>query len=228
MTLVRTTGPEVAPIRRRLLAGTLDIVSVLVVFGAWLMTLVWRTKRREVEAVSDETETAPRLRRMAHFVQSWPVRRGLWVTSVLSRIWLRNMRSFGSRTAGIQVVDAQTGGPVSVRSAVIGAVVDSAWRKLAVGQLTARPKARAEASRARRRALEPQLKEILRQHAGDHTEQAKIREEFYKTNGIRSADEAQLLWGIAGGVLMPLTSLLSTRRQTIQQRLSGTLVIRTR
>jgi hypothetical protein len=117
---------------------------------------------------------------------------------------------------------------VSIRSAVIGTVVDAAWRKLVIGQLTAPLKARADASQDRRKALEPQLMEILRQHAGDHPKQAKIREEFYKAHGIRSADEAQLLWGIAAGLLMPLTSLLSSRRQTIQQRLSGTLVTHTR
>lgn len=222
------TDPEVAPTRRRFLAGTLDLLSVLAALGTWLLALVWRSRRRGDGADSHETETAPRLRRIAHLVQSKPVRQGLWVTSVLGRIGLRNLRSFGARTAGIQVVDAQTGGPVSIRSAVIGTVVDAAWRKLVIGQLTAPLKARADASQDRRKALEPQLMEILRQHAGDHPKQAKIREEFYKAHGIRSADEAQLLWGIAAGLLMPLTSLLSSRRQTIQQRLSGTLVTHTR
>lgn len=228
MTLASKTGPEVASLRRRIVAGTLDLLSVVTVFGVWLMTLIWRAKRRggDDDPGSHGTGTAPRLRRVAHFAQSKPVRRGLWVTSLLGTVALRNLRSFGARMAGIQVVDAQSGGPVSIRSAVIGAAVDGAWRRLVIGQLMAPLKARANESRARREALEPQLRELLRPHAGDLAEQSKIREEFYNANGIRNADEANLLWGVVGDVLMPLTALLSRRRQTIQQRLAGTLVIR--
>jgi hypothetical protein len=131
------------------------------------------------------------------------------------------------RVAGIQMVDARSGGPVSIRSAVIGAAVDAAWRRL-ISRLTGPLKAHAEDARRRREALEPQLKELLAPHAGDHAAQMRIREEFYNAHGIRSIDESDCLWGVMAGLLMPLTALVSPRRQTLRHRLAGTLVIRIR
>lgn len=226
--LVSRTDVEVASLRRRAVAGALDLLVVLAVFGAWLVTLVWRVRRRSNETASRGIEESSPRGSVTKFVQSRLGRRMLRVASLaLNGTPLRNWRGVGARVAGIQVVDAQSGGPVTIRSAAVGAMVDAVWRLL-IGRLRAPLKARSDAARAQRLALEPQLTELLRPHAGDHAQQMKIREVFYKTHGIRSVDGSEALWGMAGALLMALTALLSPRRQTIRQRLAGTLVIRTR
>jgi hypothetical protein len=222
---VSRSGPEVASMRRRALAGLLDLLTILAVFAAWLATVVWR-HRRGTHATVPRSAEGSRCREVTEFVQSRRGQRVVWgAFLLLVGIPLRNSRGPGARITGIQIVDVRSGGPVTVRSAVLGAFVDALWRRL-IRRLMAPVDARSDANRARRQALEPQLSELLRPHAGDGAAQMKIREELYKAHDIPG--ESQLLWRVASAFLMPLTSLLSPRRQTIRQRLTGTLIIRAR
>jgi hypothetical protein len=224
--LLSGAEPEVASIRRRALAGVFDLLTILTAVAAWLAGLIWRSKRRASDTGSRLADEDSWLRKVGRLVQSKAWRAGaLRGAAGLLSIPLRNWRSIGARVAGIQTVDARSGGPVTIRSAVRGALVNVAWRRL-IGQLTVPLEARAAADHAQRQALEPQVRELLCPHAGDHAAQLKIREEFDAAHHIKGNTE--LPWRVASAVLMPLTSVLSRRRQTIRQRLSGTLVIRTR
>ena len=213
--------------RRRALAAALDLLGLLMVFAAWVAARVWRSRHRIRDRASDRPDSASRLPRWVQLARSRSGQRVLWLVGLaFVGIPLRNGRSPGMRAAGIQMVDARSGGPVSIRSAVIGAAVDVAWRQL-ISRLTSPLKARSE-DVGRREALEPQLTQLLAPHAGDHAAQTRIRDEFYTANGIRSIGESHDLWRVMAALLMPLTALISPRRQTLRERLAGTLVIRTR
>lgn len=135
----------------------------------------------------------------------------------------RNWRSPGFRVVGLRRVDARTGGPMSVRSVLIGVLFDQAR------QAATRPlfRSRAHRERDRLRELAPQLKEIQHKHEADLHAQQRAMMEFYKSNQVNP--RAECGWLVAGPILSQLVLAIAIRNgRTAYDRLTGTIVVRDR
>jgi 60Kd inner membrane protein len=131
----------------------------------------------------------------------------------------RNWRGPGSRLLGTRMVDARTGGPVSVRSAFVLTAVSSIERE------AARPLTRRAASRmtTRSAALKPRMDEIRRATGGDAQAQQRALMDLYKAEGVNPL--AGCLSPLAAGFAFKLPVLWSPRHQTIGERLAGVVVV---
>jgi hypothetical protein len=132
----------------------------------------------------------------------------------------RNWRSPGFRMVGLRRVDARTGGPISVRSVLIGMLFDQAR------QATTRPlvQCRAHRERDRLRELAPKLKEIQHKHEADLQAQRRAMMEFYKANQVNPL--AGCGWLVAGPILSQLVLAIAIRNgRTAYDRVTGTIVV---
>jgi uncharacterized RDD family membrane protein YckC len=137
------------------------------------------------------------------------------VTAVPTRNW----RSPGWQLLGLRRVDAHTGGPVGVRSALIRDAVSAAERALS------RPLLRRAWRRSSERTaeLQPRIDELKRAHADDSVALQRALMELYKDEKLNPL--APCLWGLAGTSVLRLLALWSPRRQTLPDRLAGLVVV---
>ena len=132
----------------------------------------------------------------------------------------RNWRGPGYRVLGLRRVDARSGDPVSIRSAVVGAMFDSA-RQAATTSLTRRRLSREIYPVT---ALQAQMKEIERKYADDAEARQKALMQFYKANRVSPLPACA--WGLLPGLLVELLVLVCSRRgETIRDRVTCTVVI---
>ncbi len=132
----------------------------------------------------------------------------------------RNWRSPGFQLVGLRRVDAQTGGPVAIRSVVIGALFDQS-RQAITQRLFG---ARAQLQRERMSRLGPELTAVSRKHAGDPQAQQRAVIEFYEANDIDPL--AGCWWQLAGTVTLELLlALAASGGRTVRDRLTGTCVV---
>jgi hypothetical protein len=132
----------------------------------------------------------------------------------------RNWRGPGFRVVGLRRVDARTGGPVGVRSVLIGVLFDLAR------QSAARPlfRARARRERHRRRELAPKLNEIERKHVANRQARRRAVREFHKENKVNPV--AGCGWQVAGPILSQLVLAAAIRNgRTVYDRFTGTMVV---
>ena len=113
------------------------------------------------------------------------------------------------------MADARTGGPVTVRSALI-----RRWAQRATGAgLQPLAKHATKRSTERLQALQPQLKELQRAHADDKAAQQQALMRFYQEHNVdplRSCAPTLLAL-----VAPSLTELFPARRQSLPDRLAG-------
>lgn len=138
--------------------------------------------------------------------------------STAADVAYRNQRSLGARLLGIRRVDATTGGPISVRSAVVHRLVtDLAWRVMQI------PSRR---SQLQLREIAPILREIQQRHAGNPEASAREIAEVYRTHDVNPFGSCWLTF--VGPLLMQLPAFFSRNRQTLPDRLAGIVVVRER
>jgi hypothetical protein len=111
-------------------------------------------------------------------------------SSASSRRWLlagslialpgRNWRGPGARVVGLRRVEARTGGPVTIRSALIRFAVTTAWSEL-IGQLN-RPAG--QRLRERGQAIHSEMHDLLDEHAGDPKAQQQAISDRYKAGDL--------------------------------------------
>ncbi|MGH2887090.1 MAG: YidC/Oxa1 family membrane protein insertase, partial [Solirubrobacteraceae bacterium] len=158
--------------------------------------------------------------RTGEFLQSSLVRAALQGAGAGLAIANRNGRSPGFRLVGLRRVDAHTGGPISVRSVLIGVLFDQAR------QATTRAlfRSRAHRERDRLRELAPKLKEIQHKYEADRQAQQRAVKEFYKANQVNPLTGCG--WLVAGSILSHLVLAIAIRNgRTAYDRLTGTIVI---
>lgn len=118
------------------------------------------------------------------------------------------------------VASMRTGGPISVRSVLIGLLLDQAR------QATTTPvfRSRAHHERDRLRELAPKLKAIQHRYEGDQQAQQRATMEFYKANQINPLAGCGRL--AAGPILSQLVLASAIRNgRTAYDRLTGTIVV---
>ena len=130
---------------------------------------------------------------------------------------VRNWRTPGYRALGLRRADILTGGPVSVRGAVIQQAVVIASTQLRRQLL--RPWRRR--SQKRMEAMRAKVKQAQREHPGDHEAQRLA------TQGEFGPSEAAGSCGppLAAALFMQSAVLWSPLNQTIAERLAGTIVV---
>jgi 60Kd inner membrane protein len=192
-----------------MVAGLLGMVAVMIVTGgAAFAYMKLRGERRPSET------------KMPEFWQSAWWRGASQVATVALAPVGRNWRGPGYRVLGLRRVDAHSGGPVSIRSAVVGATFDSAWRAATLS--LSRPRLNREQERMT--ALQAQMKEIERKYGADAEARQKALMQFYKTKGVSPLPACA--WGTLPGLLVQLLVLACSRHgQTIRDRVTHTVVI---
>jgi uncharacterized RDD family membrane protein YckC len=208
---------KIASLRRRALAGLVDVGAFLAVVG--IVGAAWATigpLRRLAETRLRALEDKPADWSGPAFIHDRRVRGGLQMLSVVLAIVGRNWRGPGARTAGIRRVDERTGGPVSVRSAFVRYGIVTAGQWLRKGLL----KPLNERVDLRRRALEPQLRELREKYAANPEAMGKEMAGLHELSCLPSLG-AMLVTSLAGAV----PTLLSPRNQSIADTLAGTIVV---
>ena len=212
-------GLPVAPVWRRLAVGLINLTVAIVAlagasFGGYKLrrflgpALGPLTRRLEARGQALDFESSK-----GSF--SLRTRMLIEVVGLTLEVDWRNRRSLGSRAMRIRRADALTGGPVTLRSALI-----RHWAQQATSA-GLRPLAKRASKRSteRMQALQPQLKELQRAHADDEAVQQHALTSFYrehKVNPLRSCAPTLLT------LLAPsLAVLFSPRRQSLPDRVAG-------
>jgi hypothetical protein len=217
---------NVASLRRRLVAALVDAAVavggiVALVAAAVAGAVAYGRVRGHEDEQDGNAQTGP-----ADFGTTRVFRQPPQLQAALSGasaglvIGARNHRSPGFRVAGLRRVDAQTGGIVSVRSALVGLLFDRA-RQAATRPLFA---SRAQRQRDRIDALGPKLRAVEREYAGDPEARQRAVMEFYKTNDVNPL--AGCGWQLAGPFVANVIFAAGSRGgRTLRDRITGTAVI---
>jgi hypothetical protein len=226
---------RVASLRLRLLAALVDAAVVmggmaaLVGLGIAGAVAYARVRRDKDEHDGDEEDEQDGEEQdepsdihctTREFRQSPELRAALWGASAGLAVASRNWRGPGFWVVGLRRLDAQTGGIVSVRSALFGVLFDDA-RQAATKPLFG---SRAQRQRDRISALGPQLRAVGRNYADDPQARQRAVMEFYKANHVTPF--AGCGWQLAGPVGSQLVLALGSRGgRTVRDRITGTGVI---
>jgi uncharacterized RDD family membrane protein YckC len=187
------TPPEPARFRERFAAGLIDSGSAVGLLGGAAAAALeaWRPQALQ------------RLRRLTRAAERWGEwsnsPRGQRANSAVSVLWtvtMRNTRTPGMRVMHIRRVDAQTGGPVTLTSALRRAAFQQAW------------------SAGTRRVTRPRF------------ERWKARAEETNSGDGRLLDPGCIGTLLALWALQELPAALTPRRQTLYDWVAGTMVAR--
>lgn len=212
---------EIASLRRRTLGRLIDAcafgIPTLLAGGAgagvYFAYRRWRGGEDDAEFAFGEHGFTP-FRRWAQ-TPGWNV--AFRFGSVPIDVRMRNSRSAGDRVMGLRRVDARTGGPVSVRSAVIKTTVEAAAAEL--NRLAQRP------FEERRRVVVAEANEARRYHEGDREAQQRAMAEVLKRHRLRPWGGA-CSRGLLGVVPLQLPALWSRRNQSLPEWIAGIVVVR--
>ena len=208
--------PRAAGLPRRALAGVIDLAlgstALLAALAEWALV----AHRRLPFGERFDAAQA----RLGACIADRRVMRAFTVTDPVVTVLGRRVRGPGSRVTRIRRVDARTGGPESVRSAVIRALAQLALQQ-AMQRLNAPARERLAARDAERERVVAQLRATL----ADDPEALKRA-----IGAIGLARGRGCLIAMARGQALGwvprLTALLSPRRRTAIDRLAGVAVIR--
>jgi hypothetical protein len=215
---------RVASLRLRLLAGLVNAAAAIgSMVGAVGLGMVGASAYEHPRSDEDEHERegdGPSDIQSGKFRLSLHVQAALQGASTGLAIAGRNWRGLGFRVVGLRRVDARTGGPVSVHSALIGQVFDQTCQA-ATRSLFGSPFQRGQ---DRLTALQPQLSALRRDSAGNPEAQQRAVMEFYDANDLKPF--AGCGWLLAGPVISQSILALGARRgRTVRDRITGTCVI---
>jgi hypothetical protein len=222
MAVVVPRDRPIASLPRRMAAGAIDVVCMLAAVaaaGAAMMGVVW--VRRRPGSFAELVDQFPQ-----YDAGNGPAGRALSGAGDALMLVDRNLRSPGMRAMGLRRVDAVSGGPVTLRSAVVRSLLGSA-RSLLGFHLFAAPRLR----RVKRWTAEVDDRRAeMRQGPEDERTDEQLLYELMqrdelpeKPSCLPAAFPLILQWTIGLTVM-----LRSPRRQTLSQRAAGTVVIHER
>jgi hypothetical protein len=202
------TRPEPAPVALRVAAGGLRVLTGFALMGGASVLLA---------PVMKNVEARERmLARLEPLTGISPM------TTLCQRATARNVPTWPARTLGLCVVDARTGGPISVSSAVRLELFDAGLGWL-VKQILARPVADYEHRRA---AAEAAARAELAEDRVEPDEVA-IRAAVAQRMSEDTTCLASLVTGVVVRTLAPLATIpFTARRQSLGQWFAGVMVVR--
>ena len=205
---------EPARLRERFLAGLIDSGSGVGLLGAAAAGALeaWRP------------HTLERLRRLTRVAERWGALinspRGQRANSVVSVLWtvgMRNTRTPGMRVVHIRRVDARTGGPVTLRSALRRAAFQMAWS--AGAKRVTRPTV--DRWKVHSKRVGDELAEVRRNHPEDPRAEAAFYSAQARGPYLGCCATLVALWAI-----QELPVALTSRRQNLFDWVAGTMVAR--
>lgn len=177
----------------------------------------WRGEPPEHRSDPREVPRIERIRQVAQSMARW--RWALHVPYCLIVVRIRNLRTPGMRLMRTRRADARTGGPVTVRSAIVSYAVSTAWSELG-RRLYRGADAR---DRERQTQVQAEVQEIQRRHAGDREAMERAIAECYSERSYNCMRPAVRRLPLA---MLPLLPILWTeRRQTAADWLAGIVVV---
>ena len=205
---------EPARLRQRFLAGAIDSGAGIGLLGGAAIGAVEQWRPHALERLRGVTRAAQRL---LDWTTTSRGQQANWTLSVVWGVAMRNTRSPGMRIMHIRRVDAPTGGPVTLRSAVRRAAFQLAWSRGAK-RVTQPGFDRWKAHAAE---MGDELDEVRRNHPDD--QQAKAA--FY------SAQRRGPVVGccrtlLALFAIQELPVAFTSRRQNLFDWVAGTMVAR--
>jgi hypothetical protein len=210
------SGGQVASLEQRAAAALIDAglftAALCAAVGGAVGIAVALDRRSDLkdrlEGIGDRARTA---------LESERVKRSLGAASFLANVGLRNARSPGMRGMHLRRADARTGGPVTLRSAIIGQVCHWAWGR--ISPRLWRP--RWERHQARMHDLQTELQELRRQHPDDKEAEAA----FYSSHK-NVIPKGCCVWIVLSHAVQTLPTLFTPRRQTLWEWVAGIVVLR--
>lgn len=208
----------VAPIGRRLLASLIDLALALLggilAIGGITGVITMRSKK-----------DAPGVSSMTRLTSSKRVSNALRVFAFVLNVLLAGRRGPGSRIVGIRLVDARTGGPVSLGQATLRAGSRQGWQFL-VRRLTARL---GKAEQLKHRDLQSKIEALKRAHADDYDAFQHAMMEMYKENQVRPYVSClPALAQLPLGLTVEAPALWTPLHQGLPDKLAGTIIISNR
>ena len=223
MQLMVPRDPSVASLQRRAAAWAIDAVCIcgaLATGAAAAFGVAWLRKRPDDldELIEQPPQGGPSTGSSA---------RALSGASMALTLVDRNLRSPGKRAMGLRRVDAATLGPVRMRSAVIQSVMTSAESHV-VFHLCIAPRLRRFKEWSR--SIDEHRAEMRRRNTDDARTDEQLLCEMVKHKTVPEAPSClpAALPLLVQLVVALITVLRSRRRQTLRQRVAGTVVIDTR
>jgi hypothetical protein len=203
-----------------LIAELIRLLGVLglglgAIAGGYGAEAVYERVRGENEHPDADTRRA-----LGKFELTATQRTALWSSSAGLDVSTRNSRGLAFRLLRLRRVDARTGGPVSVGSALVGELFDSAWRAV-TGRLF---RSVTSGERDRIAALRPQMKEIERKYTDDPDGRRRAVIDFYSTNQVNPAARCArpLLQAMIANLLL---ALWTPQGQSTRDRLTRTVLV---
>ncbi len=210
------SGHELEParLRERFMAGVIDSGAGIGLLGGAASSAVEKWRPHALERLRGVTRAAQRL---LDWTNTSRGQQANWTLTVVWGVAMRNTRSPGMRIMQIRRVDARTGGPVTLRSALRRAAFQLAWS--AGGKRVTQP--RFDRWKAHAAQLGAELEEVRRNHPDDQQAEAA----FYSAQGRGP------LMG-CGGTLLALFAIqalpvaFTSRRQHLFDWVAGTMVVK--
>lgn len=217
----RVDGLAIASLRRRLLATLIDLgltLSMAAALGAAAVKLYPFYRRRRSPGRAPGASERDLLAKRGLDLASRH-RRAIWAFSLIASVRTRNWRGPGARMLRIRRVGGSDGGPVGVRSALTRFAFEESWK--ALSRRLHQPAE--DRSQQRIGALEPELRRLQEEYAGDSDARQRATMDFYEANNVNplSSCGRQLPMIFAAQA----TALWSKRNQSLADRLAGTVVI---
>ena len=211
----RREGLRVAPIRRRLLASLIDVTLALL---AGILAIGAYTGA----AIKLGKKDVPGVRSLSKITGSKRVSIALRVCMFALSVLLTGRRGPGSRVVGIRLVDARTGGPVSLRQAALRAGAQRGWQLL-VRRLTTRL---GKAERLKQPGLRSEIEALRREHGDDRDAFQQAMKKMYGENQVRSYTAClPALMQLPLGLAIEAPALWTPLHQGLPDKLAGTIVI---
>jgi hypothetical protein len=212
--LVVPRDPGVASLPRRAAAGAIDVL----VMGGGLVGVAGAIGAATAKWYSDG---------QPGWMARWTEGDGWarpWLVDGLRSLELtgRNWRSPGMRAAGLRRVDARTRGPVSIRSAFVGLLAQTGAERIsrALGQPGT------ERARVRRLAANDEIERMRASRPNEDPKQLIIDAAAIRQRHGASTCSWMLPRMVVRVAVEQLPALWSRRRQTLTERLAGTVVVR--
>jgi uncharacterized RDD family membrane protein YckC len=211
----RRGGLRVAPISRRLLASLIDVtlalLAAIIAIGAYTGA-----------AAMLGSKEARGVRSLSKLTGSKRVRITLRVCAFLLNVLLTGRRGPGSRIVGIRLVDARTGGPVSLTQATLRTGVRQGWELLAK-RLTTRL---GKPEQLKQPDLRSEIEALRREHGDDRDALRRAMKKMYEENQVRPYKAClPALMQLPLGLAIESPALWTPLHQGLPDKLAGTIVI---